>query len=897
MRRFSSRCHKLDESFLNERLRNAQSYDRIAGYFSSSILEIAGEAIASISGPVRVVCNSDLDERDAETACNAQQAMRREWCRTEPEERADGGKERFRRLYELLRSGKMQVKVLPASKFGLVHGKAGVVTLADGSQTAFLGSANETYSAWRMNYELLWEDPSEVAVQWVQEEFDALWTHPCAVELADFVIEDVGRIARRTVIGSIKKWREEPEPASAVIETPVYRQEFGLWAHQKYFVQQAFEAHQTPHGARFVLADMVGLGKTIQLALSAMLMALQGDKPVLVLAPKQLLQQWQGEMRDLLDMPSAVWTGRKWIDENDVEHPAAGVEGILKCPRRVGIVSQGLITHGKEVPDLLKRLEYECIIVDEAHRARRRNLGEGREGENPDPNNMLAFLHGIARRTKSLLFATATPVQLYPVEAWDLLSVLAVENESVLGNDWSHWRKAPQALNVVMGEDALPLDDRDLWSWVRNPLPPAREDRTFQALRRSLRMSRADAVAPGAEGWERLRAPDKARVRQLRSTFGPHHNPFIRHIVRRTREYLETTIDPSTGEPYLEPIEVELFGEDDNEAIRLPAYLEDAYEEARAFCRLLGRRMKASGFLKTLLLRRVGSTIYAGQQTAENMLGAWEPDAEGGEETNPEETSELYPLTPEEQRHLRSFADKLEANQERDPKYAGVLEYLLDKRWISRGCIVFSQYFDSIWWLAKQLSEEALPNEKIGIYAGGGRSGIMYKGVFNRALRDDIKAMVQKGELRLLLGTDAASEGLNLQRLGALVNLDLPWNPTRLEQRKGRIQRIGQRFDTVYVYNMRYRGSVEDRVHELLSERLENIHSLFGQLPDTLEDAWINVARGEIQKAKQTIDAVPEQHPFQIRYHEEIEAVDWERCANVLNAHERHQQLQRGWGE
>jgi superfamily II DNA/RNA helicase len=68
--------------------------------------------------------------------------------------------------------------------------------------------------------------------------------------------------------------------------------------------------------------------------------------------------------------------------------------------------------------------------------------------------------------------------------------------------------------------------------------------------------------------------------------------------------------------------------------------------------------------------------------------------------------------------------------------------------------------------------------------------------------------MVQRGELRLLLGTDAASEGLNLQRLGALINLDLPWNPTRLEQRKGRIQRIGQLRDTVRVYNMRYQDSV-----------------------------------------------------------------------------------------
>ncbi len=112
--------------------------------------------------------------------------------------------------------------------------------------------------------------------------------------------------------------------------------------------------------------------------------------------------------------------------------------------------------------------------------------------------------------------------------------------------------------------------------------------------------------------------------------------------------------------------------------------------------------------------------------------------------------------------------------------------------------------------------------------------------------------MVRRGELRLLLGTDAASEGLNLQRLGTLINLDLPWNPTRLEQRKGRIQRIGQLRDTVYVYNMRYKGSVEDRVHELLSERLAAIHQMFGQIPDILEDVWIEVAMGEIEHAKQT---------------------------------------------
>ena len=178
-----------------------------------------------------------------------------------------------------------------------------------------------------------------------------------------------------------------------------------------------------------------------------------------------------------------------------------------------------------------------------------------------------------------------------------------------------------------------------------------------------------------------------------------------------------------------------------------------------------------------------------------------------------------------------------------------VRDLLRNQGWLDLGCIIFSQYFDSVWWLANLLSSE-LPDEVIGIYAGSLKSGVILGGEYTRKDRDDLKAMVRKHEVRLLLGTDAASEGLNLQRLGTLINLDLPWNPTRLEQRKGRIQRIGQLRDTVSVYNMRYKDSVEDRVHHLLSNRLQSIYNLFGQIPDVLEDVWIDVALGKIEAPK-----------------------------------------------
>ena len=93
---------------------------------------------------------------------------------------------------------------------------------------------------------------------------------------------------------------------------------------------------------------------------------------------------------------------------------------------------------------------------------------------------------------------------------------------------------------------------------------------------------------------------------------------------------------------------------------------------------------------------------------------------------------------------------------------------------------------------------------------------------------------------------------------------------------------------------MRYADSVEDRVHALLSERCENIATLFGQLPDTLEDVWVQMALGKQAEAQRTIDAVPERHPFEIRYRE-VQAVDWESCARVLDDAVRRRCLAQGW--
>lgn len=909
LQRFSSRTQRLDKDFLSPTLQGAKSYDRIAGYFSSSIIEVAGEALETVSGPIRIICNSDLQPEDVISLKMREMQLRREWTDQHPEEQYSKIPDRLEKLHKLITSKRIEVKVLPNEVFGLIHGKAGVVTKEDGSKVAFIGSMNESDGGWKRNYEILWSDESEESVDWVQEEFEALWAHPQAKPLTDFVVEDLKRISQRTVIYELEEFRkkENAHPASVLFELPIYRQYAGLWEHQKYFVDRVFREHVHGPGARLVLADMVGLGKTLQLAASAALMALYGDKPILVIAPKTLVWQWQEELMELLNLPTAVWTGKDWVDEQGVVHRSTNSRDITRCPRRIGIISQGLITAKSEATQYLKNIKYECIIVDECHRARRKNLDPNRTNENPDPNNLYEYLLEIAPNTKSMLLATATPVQLYPIEAWDLLNILSQGNTYVLGNEYSKWRTNPEtALNLTTG-NANNLGEHELWDWFRNPFPIG-DSKNLQMVKQRVRNSFTDeykCVLDG--GFLDISADEitKGMIRQqLTPEFFQTHNPFIQRIVRRTREFLETKVNPQTNEPYLPKIKARLFGDGDNEALTLSPHLEDAYSEAEAFSQALKQRVPSGGFIKTLLLRRVGSSIHAGKITATKMLKTWgvpnleELDLEEDEtisETD-QEYSELKQLTDAERSHLTRFVNLLENHVDEDPKYELLRSILIDKNWLDKGAIVFSQYYDTIEWIAENLTNDPeFSTETIGLYAGGSRSGIYENGVFKRKDKEELKLAVKKRQIRLLLGTDAASEGLNLQTLGTLINIDLPWNPTRLEQRKGRIQRIGQVFDEVHVYNMRYKGSVEDKVHKMLSERLQNIHTLFGQVPDVLKDVWINIALEEKEKAKQMIDEVPEAHPFKVKYEEKMPVINWEDHYEALDKHIYSDTVKKGW--
>jgi superfamily II DNA/RNA helicase len=236
----------------------------------------------------------------------------------------------------------------------------------------------------------------------------------------------------------------------------------------------------------------------------------------------------------------------------------------------------------------------------------------------------------------------------------------------------------------------------------------------------------------------------------------------------------------------------------------------------------------------------------------------------------------------------------LEAAGDADPKLESALRYLRRERWAQRGCILFSQYLDTVTWLAEHLAQ-AFPAETIGVYGGQGNSFLIEEGKRRGASREEIQAKVRNRSLRLLAATDAASEGLNFQRLETLINVDLPWNPARLEQRKGRIHRLGQLAANIEILNLRYRGSVEDQVHQTLSSRLSQIREVFGTIPDTLEDVWVATALGELEEARRRIEEVPPRHPFDLRYAQDLPETAWERCEQVLDQYDVQRVLRESW--
>ncbi len=912
IRRFSSRTHRLDSSFLLEHLKGARSYKRIAGYFTSSLFEVANELIESIPD-VKIVCNVDIHPDDLKVAQLRESKMIGRWNDQDIETEALLNRDRYRRLDSFLEKHGQVIRVAPDSVCGFLHGKAGIIELADGRKLGFIGSMNETSNGWQRHYEILWEDDSPEGVAWIEEEFEYLWN--AARPLPDAIIREVRRRGYRREILFKDIAEDEDIPPAALIESPLYRQGFSLQPWQQGFVSECVR-HFHNHGiVRLLIADEVGLGKTLSMGTAALTLCLLSDKenkkrkPVIIFAPATLCEQWQVEMIDKLGIPCARWQTQKkaWLDPDGRIISPIGQEHIAKCPLRVGIVSTGLMMRDSLEKQYLLGLRYGVAILDEAHKARSRQ-GFGKEAGTP--NELLSFMRQIAARADHVILGTATPIQTRLEDLWDLMGILHQGNGNfVLGNDFSKWHRPLDVLPILSGTQRV-VDSSFAWELLRSPLPlvnstnESNARRLFSSIRQDLGIlnknnkwdindSLSDLSDDSLDYLEDELDKDIAGA-----SFFQRENPFIRHIVLRKRVTLEDAgllprigVDVHPDQKLAKEIHYfnSLF---EGKALRTSEDFRQAYSEARNFGKALARSGKGSGFMKNLMEQRICSSIAAGLNTARMLL-----EGRTVLEESDDQIIEIKTDSSEEIAVLERMIARLERIDE-DPKLNAIIHYLEKEQWLKFGVIIFSQYYDTAKWVADSLASR-YPDQAIGLYAGAGRSRLYQKNESVNIEREALKRMVSEHQLEIMVATDAACEGLNLQTLGTLINIDLPWNPTRLEQRIGRIKRFGQVREKVDMLNLVNEHTVDEKVYEKLSERMQDRYNLFGSLPDTIKDEWIDDIETMGEKMDEYIIAQKQANGFDLRYTETMapSAKDWRDCTNVLSRRDFTEHMMSGWGE
>lgn len=926
--RHSTRTVKLGDGVLLPYLRQAKRYYRIAGYFTSSLFEIAGEDLSGIE-EVRIVCNSDVSPEDLAVAKRSAGAARNREAAllgkldTQIETDALLNRPRYERLQTFLDQRPGAIRVAPDDRCGFVHGKAGWIELHDGRQLAFIGSMNETRAGWSQHYEILWEDHSEEGVRWVLEEFEYLWRN--SVELPDTVLKEIHRRSQRVEV-ELEAIEDEGEVApAALIESPMYREGLSLSPWQRAFVGEAMNHLRWFSAVRLLVADEVGLGKTLSLATATLALTLHGDqqrranqraKAVAILAPKSLTEQWQTELLDKLGIPIARWNSqiKVWVDPEGRPISPVGAEQIQRCPLRIGIISTGLITYPSKEREYLEGMRFDTLVLDESHKARRRR-GIGQKG---GPNELMRFMLEAAGRSRHVLLGTATPMQTEVEDLWDQLDILDRGARFVLGHDLSPWRYPDHAIPLLTGEDPCE-DPEQAWKYLRSPLPPIDSSeesdfrRVFYNIRTELGLDEQtfethhSLTAIDQDLREDLE--DLLRARRNGTTFFQRHNPAVRHVVLRKRTVLEEAglldrvgviLHPNVEAVSDTPGYQALF---EDKALFTTESFQMAYEAAAEFGKAYGKRVGGAGFMVNMLRQRLCSSIYAGENTARKLLEGLHLQEELAEAEEDEADLEAL-LDPDtaampgaEREALERFLEAIESMRGEDPKSAAVRHYLVNEGWAEHhGCIIFSQYYDTAHWIARQVAQ-LYPTQPVGLYAGAGKSLLLLGDQESSAERESLKQQVQNRALRLMVATDAACEGLNLQKLGTLINVDLPWNPVRLEQRIGRIKRFGQTRSDVDMLNLVYQGTVDETIYNRLSERMRDRYDIFGSLPDTIEDEWIEDEEELERQIQQYIEQQEKVNGFDLRYNQTLDTAEdaWRECVRVLSRRDLDVLMRSGW--
>jgi superfamily II DNA or RNA helicase len=536
---------------------------------------------------------------------------------------------------------------------------------------------------------------------------------------------------------------------------------------------------------RFLLADDPGAGKTIMAGLYIKELMLRGDiRRALVVAPGGLVGQWQDELHDKFGLDFSILT-RELIEAARTGDPFG--ERNLMIAR---------LDHLSRNPDLVDRLnstEWDLVVVDEAHRMAAHYFGN--EVKETKRYQLGKVLGATARH---LLLMTATPHAGKEEDFQLFMALLDADRFEGKVRDGVHTADVSDLMRRMVKEHILRFDGRPLFPERRAYTVPYELSDLEMVLYGEVteyvaeEMGRADQLAAEGEGRRGNRVGFAVTVLQRRLASSPE--AIYQSLMRRRRR------------------------------------LEDKASEVRA-------QQRASSVLRETepLLVQLNDPDEDLDDDFEDLDGA---EVEKLEDQLVDQATSARTLA--ELQHeiatlirLEALADTVRKSQV-DKKWTELLGLLADEPEMleaggtRRKLIVFTEHRDTLNYLVDRLRTYLGKEEAIVAIHGG---------VAREERRVIQERFTQDKDCLILVATDAAGEGINLQRAHLLVNYDLPWNPNRIEQRFGRIHRIGQT-EVCHMWNLVADETREGQVYRRLLDKLSEMRETLGkdQVFDVLGD-------------------------------------------------------------
>ena len=569
-------------------------------------------------------------------------------------------------------------------------------------------------------------------------------------------------------------------------------------------IEAALFALRNPLQEGVLLADEVGLGKTIEAALVVCQYWAERRRQLLVICPASLRKQWAQELHDKFAVPTTV------VDAVSLRKQSAG-DMLSTLQRQVGkaVVIMSYKFAAKLEAEL-RAVPWDVVVIDEAHKLRNAHRASNHTGQ--------ALKRALQGRKKLLL--TATPLQNSLMELYGLSTLI---DEHLFGNETA-FRK--QFMNSGTGLDEL---RERLASFAKRTL---RRD-VLEYIKYTERKALTQPFNPNDDEqalYERISAflqkedsyalPKQQRhltALILRKLLASSSHAVVATLVT-IRERLQGLLTADKTEDDGSQLVEQLIAEDDLEQ----DYLEEEASEAD-------------------------------EDTEAPMLAPAEDDKNGAAK----DAHAVRAAISAEIAELTAFVDAAQALQT-DTKAQALLKALglgfskMAELRAPRKAIIFTESKRTQEYLHRFLSANGHAG-KLVLFSGTNNhedSTVIYQRWLEEykgtdrvtgspqvdrrtALIDHFRKDDGTGA-EIMIATEAAAEGVNLQFCALIINYDLPWNPQRVEQRIGRCHRYGQRFDVVVINFLNTRNQADQRVLELLTEKFNLFSGVFGASDEVL---------------------------------------------------------------